>query len=455
VSASAPPAETARSAPPTERLTDLGNARRLVRRHGRELRYCAPLRQWLVWSGDRWRPDVTGEVERRAKATVASIYSEAEGCQDGEERSKVAKHAVASEAEARLRAMVALARTEPTVALHPDQLDAEPWLLSCANGTVDLTSGELHEADPTELLTRGNEIAYDGSAECPRWLRFLAEVFDGDTELVAFMQRLIGYTLTGDTREHVLAVLHGSGCNGKTTLVEIVKCLLGDLALAAAFESFARVHGNRGPRNDLARLHRARMVIAAESGEGRKLDEATLKQVTGGDTIAARFLYGEHFEFRPRFKLWLVTNHRPRVDGSDDAVWRRLRLIPFEVSFRGHEDRTLAADLEAELPGILAWAVEGCLAWQHDGLGEAGAVTSATREYREEEDVLGAFLAERCELEGEVEAATLREAFDAFCGEIGERPPGAAVLGRRLARRGIESRRGTAGRRVYGGVSLR
>lgn len=438
-----------------EHATDLGNARRLAARHGDELRYCHPWRSWLVWNGQRFRRDGTGEIDRRAKHTVASIYREAASIDDEAERELIAKHAVKSEAETRLRAMVSLAASEPGIAVAASDLDADPYLLSCANGTVDLRTGELRAADPRDLLTRGTDVPYKPNAKCPRWRQFLAEVLGGDVELGRFLQRLIGYSLTGDTREHVLAVLHGAGCNGKTTLVEIVKRLLGDLATSAAFDTFARAPADRGPRNDLARLHGTRMVVASESGEGRRLDETTVKQLTGGDTVAARFLYGEHFEFVPGFKLWLVTNHRPRVDGGDDAIWRRLRLVPFEQTFEGREDRGLRGALEEELPGILTWAVKGCLTWQRDGLGKAGAVETATQAYREDEDVLAAFLTERCAPEGEIEAIELRGAYEAFCGALGERPLGSRVLGRRLARKGIESRRGAQGRRIYVGVRLR
>ena len=438
-----------------EHATDLGNARRLAARHGHELRYVHSWDAWLIWNGRRWRRDRTGEIDRRAKQTVASIYAEAATIEDDDERRLIAKHAVKSEAESRLRAMVKLATSEPGIAVAVEDLDVDPYLLSCANGTLDLRTGELREADPRDLLTRGTDVSYKPGAKCPRWRSFLAEVLSGDVELGTFLQRLIGYSLTGDTREHVMAVLHGGGCNGKTTTVEIVKRILGDLASSAAFDTFAKVAADRGPRNDLARLHGARMVVASESGEGRQLDETTVKQLTGGDTVAARFLYGEHFEFVPTFKLWVVTNHRPRVDGEDDAIWRRLRLIPFEQSFEGRKDPALRGALEAELPGILAWAVKGCLAWQREGLGNAAAVETATRGYREEEDVLGAFLAERCVHDGEVEASELRAAYEAFCAALGERPLASRVLGRRLARKGIEVRRGAQGRRFYVGMSLR
>ena len=196
------------------------------------------------------------------------------------------------------------------------------------------------------------------------------------------------------------------------------------------------------------------MVVASESGDGHRLDEATVKEITGGDKIAVRFLYGEHFEFHPEFKLWLVTNHKPSADGDDDAIWRRLRLIPFRESFEGREDRGLAADLEAELPGILAWAVRGCLAWQRDGLGHAEAVTRATSDYRAEEDHLGAFLTEVTAAGGQVRADELRAAYEEWCGSLGERPLSGSALGKRLRHRGITAERGSKGRRSYIGISL-
>lgn len=439
---------------PTQRpaYTDLGNAQRFAAEfHGR-VRHVYERRRWIAWNGNRWCEDSDGEPRRAAKAIAQSLLAEASTLK-GEEQKRAVAWAMRSQAEPRLRAALELAGTEPEIVLRAEQLDADPMLLSVANGTLELDTGELRAADPGELLTVGSEVAYDPEASCPRWLRFLDEVFAGDAELVGFVRRLCGYCLTGDTREHVLAVLHGAGCNGKSTFIATLRRLLGAHAVAAAFETFMRQR-DRGPRNDLARLHRARLVTAAESGEGRRLDEATVKEITGGDAIAARFLYGEHFEFTPQFKLLLVTNHRPKVDGDDDAIWRRLRLVPFEQSFEGREDRGLVDKLEAELPGILAWAVGGCLEWQRDGLGTAGAVTRATAEYRQDEDVLGAFLEERCELGGETATTELRDAYERFCAELGEKPLAANMLGRRLGRRGIRRQQRAGGARVYVGVQV-
>ena len=433
---------------------DTANARRFVHEHGARLRHVAQRRRWLRWGGWRWVDDATGDADRGAKQTARNLLREAAAVENEQARKDALKWAVTSQNEPRIRAMLTLAATEPELVVSADDLDTATYLLACPNGTVDLRTGNLRAPSAADLITRGTTVRYEPAAECPRWERTLGEVFDGDDDLIAFFQRWAGYSLTGDTGEHVIAVLHGAGCNGKTTIVETIKRLAGDLAVTAAFDTFARARGDRGPRNDLARLAGARIVVGSESGEGRRLDEATLKEITGGDRIAARFLYGEHFEFRPAFKLWLVTNHLPRVDGDDNAIWRRLRLIPFDVSFEGREDRTLIAQLERELPGILAWAVRGCLDWQHHGLGQASAVEHATRAYRQDEDLLGAFLAERCGTGGEAPARDLRAAFDAWAAECGERSMSGAALGKRLAKRGIHAVRRAKGQRVYIGIHL-
>jgi P4 family phage/plasmid primase-like protien len=351
-------AEAEQTSLPDAEPTDLGNARRFAAVHSSRFRYVPAARKWLVWSRGRWRADETGEAKRAAKEIARRLLIEAAQLEHEEERKRALRWALASQSEQRLRAMLTVAESEPELVLAADQLDADPWLLSVANGTLDLRTGSLRPHDPTELISLGSEVIYDPTAACPRWLRFVEEIFDGDAELGEFVQRAAGYSLTGDTSEHKMFVLHGVGANGKSTLVEILQRLLGGLARTSAFDSFMRTR-DKGTRNDLARLQRARLVVASESGEGRRLDEATVKTLTGGDTIAARYLYGEFFEFRPELKLWLVTNHRPRVDGDDDAIWRRLRLIPFEVSFLGREDRELRPTLERELPGIFAWAVRG------------------------------------------------------------------------------------------------
>jgi putative DNA primase/helicase len=433
--------------------SDLGNAELFADRHADRLRHVKERRLWLVWESGRWRPDTTGAAERAAKALARERLRAAADVDGEDEQKKAVGWAMTSQSDPRIRAALSLATTEPTIVLRADDLDRDPFLLGCANGTLDLRSGELRDPDPEDLITLGNEIPYEPGAACPRWDHFLEEVFNGDRDLIGYVRRLAGYSLTGDFRDQVVAVLHGSGGNGKDTMLKPIQRVVGEHAVTASMDTFTRTR-DKGVRNDLARLYRARLVVASESGEGKRLDEPTIKAISGGNKIAARFLYAEHFEFVPQFKVWLITNHRPRVEGDDDAIWRRLRLIPFDVSFIGREDKQLDAKLEAELPGIFAWAVRGCLEWQADGLGLPQAVEEATHQYRIDEDVLGAFIAEQCVLEGEIEPAELREAYERFCNGIGERPLSANVLGRRLAGHGIK--RVTRDRRsVYLGIRLR
>ena len=428
------------------KYTDMANATLFATMHRDKLRHIRERRSWYVWKDGRWHRDTTGDAQRAAKATARRLWQQAFGDEDA------TAWAIKSQQEARLRAMLEVAASEPGIALAADDLDRDPFLLSCRNGTLCLRSGEFRAHDPDDLITLGNEIDYDPDATCPLWERFLVEVFD-DAELIGYLQHAIGYMLTGDTREHVVFVFHGAGCNGKTTLVEICKQLLGKLADTAPFESFTRTRADRSPRNDIARLHRSRLVIASESGASHKLDEAVVKNLSGSDTVSARFLYGEFFEFKPQFKIVLVSNHKPQVDGSDDAIWRRIRLIPFNVSFEGRKDLDLPDKLERELPGILAWAVQGCLGWQRNGLGNAATVDRATGDYRAEEDTLGAFIADRCTLTGTVITADLRQAYETYCAETGEKPLAAGQLTRQLMKRRIEPKPGR--HRTYHGISLR
>lgn len=261
--------------------TDLGNAELLADRNADRLRHVRERRLWLTWSSGRWRPDVTGEAERAAKEVARERLRAAAEIDDPDKRKTAVMWALESQSNSRIRAMISLAATEPAVVLRAEELDSDPLLLSCANGVVDLRTGELRKPDPDDLISMGNEIAFDPTATCPRWRRFLAEIFAGDRELIRYIHRLVGYSMTGDAREQIVAVLHGGGCNGKDTLLKPIQKILGDHAVTAGMDTFVRSR-DRGVRNDLARLHRARLVVASESAEGRRLDEPTIKAISVG-----------------------------------------------------------------------------------------------------------------------------------------------------------------------------
>jgi putative DNA primase/helicase len=447
----------ARAGDPAEiKCTDFGNAERLVLRYGHDLRYCYPWRSWLWWDGRRWQRDQTGEVVRRAKATVQGIYAEAAETQDRERREALAKWAVRSEGDQRLKAMIEQAKSEPGIPVVPDALDADPWLLNCLDGTVDLRTATLRPPRQADLITKLAPVHFDREARCPIWERFVAEVLQGKADLIAFVRRAMGYSLTGDTRERVLFICHGAGRNGKSTLLEVIAELLGDYALRTPTETFMVKYHGQVP-NDVAQLPGRRFVHASESDEGKRLAEAFIKDVTGRDTISARFMRGEWFQFRPVCKLWLRTNHRPTIRGTDHGIWDRIRLVPFEVRFdEGQDDKTLPEKLRAELPGILGWLLQGCLSWQTNGLGLPEAVSRATQAYRAEQDVLGDFLAECCALApaATVRSAELFAAYRRWCEQNSEPPLGRKALAGRLQERGLSPARGSFGVWIWRGIGL-
>ena len=440
-------------------LTDLGNAERLVAMHGDDIRHASGI-GWLVWDGRRFTHDDTGELLRRAKTTARAIYVDAANCDDDDERKRIAQWARASESEPRLRAMVSLAASEQCVVVRAAELDTDPFLLNVLNGTIDLRTGNLRPHDRGDLITKLAPVVYDSDARSDRWERFLARVTGEDHELLAFVQRLAGYTITGITDEEILAFLHGPGATGKTTAVEAIKATLGDYASTSDFETFLARRGDAGIRNDVARLAGARMVVSVEVEDGKRLAEGLIKQLTGGDKIAARFLHREYFEFEPQFTLWLVANARPRAHANDDALWRRILQVPFtEVIPQDERDPELKRALRtdpADRSAILAWLVRGCLDWQRNGLDVPERVRSYTEEYRRENDPLAEWLADDCELGEEhwTPAAQLRGEYERWCIAAAIEPiDGRRAWGRALKAHGCTRTKRNAGH-GWQGVSL-
>jgi putative DNA primase/helicase len=415
-------------------LSDLGNAERLVFQYGSGFRYCTNSKKYLIWNGKQWTPDDKGQVYLFAKEVVRAMPGEAKAAKDEEQRKKLLKHALSTEFESRLRAMVNLTQILPGICIGAAQLDADPWLLNVRNGLLDLKTGDLKPHDSTELVTKIVPVPYEPDAVCPLWNDFLDRIMAGNKDLIAFLKRAVGYALTGDTGEQCLFFLHGKGANGKSTFLETVKTLLNDYAKQADFNTLLTQSSN-GPRNDIACLAGARLVTASEVEAGKKLAEVVVKQLTGGDTILTRFLYAEYFEFRPTFKLFLAGNHKPTVSGTDDAIWRRIKLIPFMVTIPEKDrDPELKTKLEKELPGILRWAVEGCLEWQRTGLRAPAEVKAATAGYRAEMDTITGFIDEWCVIspEAKVKSSFLYERFMVWCSETGEEVVSPKIFGSRL-----------------------
>ena len=395
-------------------LTDYGNAERLVSRHGGDIRYCYQTKQWYCWDSTRWAPDSGATVEHLAKDTVRSIYAEASATQKYEDRKSLSDWARRSEKANQISAMIALARSEPGIAVLPNELDSDPWKLNVTNGTIDLKTGELLPHRREDLITKLAPVAYDPDAKCPRWEQFLSEVFEPHPDLIPFVQRAIGYALSGSTREECLFLCFGpQGRNGKGTLMRTMGLVLGDYGHTADFSTFVAWRDDSKPRDDIANMSGKRFVTAQESRQNAEMAENIVKVLTGGDRLRARRLHENSSEFDPTHKIFLGVNHKPVVKGTDGAIWSRIKLIPFEVSFEGREDKNLKSALLDELPGILTWAVEGCLRWQEEGLDVPDTVTTATQGYRLESDQVGRFVSECC-LVGDFASAKARPLYLAY-----------------------------------------
>jgi P4 family phage/plasmid primase-like protien len=468
-------------------LTELGNSRRFSKRFRAELLHDSA-RGWLVWTGKKWEVDENGRVVRLAKRVVDDLYSEAREVQGRslaaiDAYQKLPEDAPAREREAikkqkeqinelsdalmswahksqtaqKIAAMLNLAESD--LPARVEDFDSDPWLINCDNGVLDLRTGELLPHNPGQRITKIAGAAYDPGAACPLWLRFLDRVFDHKPELIEYIRRAVGYSLTGKTTEQCLLFLHGTGKNGKTVFSETIAGLLGDYARKTPTDTLmSRGYDEKIP-NDLARLPGARVVLAAELAEGKRLNESLVKDLTGGDRITARFLRKEYFEFTPTFKIWMYGNHKPAIRGTDEGIWRRVRLIPFSVTIPDNEqDPNLTEKLKAELPGILAWAVSGCMAWQQGGLKAPAPVTKATNEYRAEQDLLAAFLETCCMIgpEYQVIAGELYTAYKAWAVENGESEKSQRWLSGALMERGLITKKLQAGtgKMIYKGLGL-
>jgi putative DNA primase/helicase len=435
--------------------TDLGNSRRIVKHYGNDLRYVTTWKKWYVWNGKVWQEDTTDHVLRVARNVVKLIYREATDV-TGAKRTELSNWAKRSESRDRLRAMVQLAESEQGVATRFEELNSDPWLLNVENGTLNLKTGELQEHDRANLITHHVPVAYDADAKAPTWDDFLDEIMDGDEEMISFLQRAVGYSLTGVVREHVLFFLHGDGNNGKSTFTGAIQKLLGTLSFKAPKSLVQSQYGSSVP-NDVAKLPGKRFVFASELSKDLKLDEAKIKDLTGGDRISARFMRAEWFEFDPTHKLWMFGNNKPQVTGQDYGIWRRIKLIPFLVKIPEEEvDTEMPDKLEAELPGILTWAVQGCMDWQKRGLDVPDAVVAATMAYKEEQSPIASFIAEECFVNPgtQVTWKALKTAYVQWCAANDATPLLPGQLRKEFDRRGFKSAKGSGNVTIRLGIGL-
>jgi putative DNA primase/helicase len=436
-----------------ETPSDAGNARWFVRINRGTVQFVRESGVWLEHLGSHWSPSTDGSIERKAKAAAAAIFANLEELPKNMREDRI-RHGLKTEQAPRLMAMLELAKSEPGITIPVSVLDRDPFLLGTRGGGIDLRTGSFKLPHASEYVTRQAGCEYRRHARCPTWIAFLDRVMDGDVGMIEFLQRAVGYSLTGDTSEQCIFICHGPGANGKSVFLRTVRALLGTYGADASIETFTdRRDGSAS--NDLARLANIRFVSATELDEGRWLAEGLIKSLTGGEAITARFLFREFFEFTPAFKVWLGVNHKPTIRGDDNGIWRRIRLVPFRVTIpTDQQDKALAAKLIRELPGILNWAVEGCLAWQRAGLQAPTAVVAATNAYRDESDALGEWIVERCDVCPGIstQAKFLYDDYRSFTEDRGGRALSMKRWGQRMVDKGFEK---DEGRTVhYRGVGL-
>lgn len=363
-------------------FSDEALALRFAELHADDLRYVAAWNKWLIWDGARWRFDETME----AYSLVRRVCRTAAG------QCNKPKLASALASAKTVASVASLARSDRRLAATVDQWDTDLWSLNTPAGVIDLYTGKIRPARPTDYMTKITSVVPDHKQATPIWLAFLASI--AGAELVAFLQRMAGYALTGSTREHALFFLHGVGANGKSTLLNAIIGIAGDYHTTAAIETFTASQNEHHP-TDLAGLRGARLVTSVETEEGRRWAESKIKALTGGDKIPARFMRQDYFHFTPTFKLVIAGNHKPGLRSVDEAIRRRFHLVPFTVVIPPEQrDKNLGERLRAEWPGILAWMIDGCIDWQKRGLGPPESVTNATAAYLEAEDAMAAWLDE-------------------------------------------------------------
>jgi putative DNA primase/helicase len=435
--------------------TDLGNARLLVKRHGINVRFIYEWRKWIVWSGNRWEVDNDGAVDRLAKETVTAMHLDALQAMD---QTRIS-HALRSQSEARLKAMVSLAETEQGIVLSAAELDSNPWLLGVQNGVIVLKEGKFRAGRREDFITKQAGVAYDPDAKCHEWLKFLDTITGGNLSQRSYIQRLVGYALTGLVREEVMFVLYGIGNNGKSTFRETLHALLGDYALSSDASLMTERKTPGGATEEIARLKGRRFVAVNETNENDQLHEARIKFTTSQDTITARNLYGHFFDFFPTHKTFVTTNHKPIVRGTDEGIWRRLHLIPFTVTIpkSAVEKDFRERRLMPELAGILNWAIAGVAAYLKEGLNPPAIVRTATDDYRQDMDVVGQWLEERCVRDPNAGTPT-GNAYEDYAYWAGAEIGWALTRlrwRRNLSDRGFEAAKGTHGQRVIKGLRLK
>lgn len=436
-----PPQNTSNEVPAIENATvgetgqrryytydDTGNALRFRDANAGLIHYNHVDGCWIYWDGVRWASDENGEIKRRADKMLADMAKDLKEMQDDPAYNAYKKHLSRSRSHRGKEGFIAEARHLEGVPVLPSEMDRAGNAFNVRNCLISLKTGRTAEHDKKYMISKLAPVTYDENAKCPRWDRFIEEITCGDKSLQLYLQRMIGYCMTAYTKEQCMFFLYGNGSNGKSVFVDTIAYMLGEYAASCQPETVMMRDRNNTARGDLARLKGARMVVTSEPNDGCRLDEGIVKQMTGGteNKLTARFLYGREFEFSPEFKIVMSTNYKPVIKGTDNGIWRRVRLIPFTAEFtKENRDPQLTEKLRRELPGILNWAIAGAVGWCKEGLPPCAIIDEAGQEYRSEMDRVQQFL-DDCTTRSEsssTQASTLYKCYKAWCSEQGDRFP--------------------------------
>ena len=435
-------------------MDDTGNAQRFVEHYKNIVRYSFIDKCWYYYTGLKWNRDFTGEIEKLVDNLLPELNREMDLYADDEDLEKAfQKHVKYSRSNKGKQALKK--EVQHQVSIMPSEFDRDIWKLISQNGVLDIHTGDFAMHDGAHFLSKVTNAEYSDKVDCPQWIVFLEQIFDGDKQLIRYIQKAIGYSLSGSTQEQCMFICIGNGRNGKSTFLDTISDILGDYACNIQPESLMVKNYNGSANSDIARLKGARFVTTVEPNDGNRFNEGLIKQLTGGDKITARFQYGSEFEYTPEFKIWMGTNHKPIIRGTDDGIWRRMHLIPFDVQIPEDKvDRNLKFKLKREYMGILNWAVEGALLWQREGLALPDKVKEAVKEYKSEMDVVISFLDECTERGvGETKASDLYQVYKNWALENGQYVMNNTKFGLEVSKR--FNKRKSHGLMVYNGLKIK
>lgn len=439
-------------------FTDNTNAVYFLKAFGDVVRYCVSWKKFVIWNKTYWKIDSSNYVESMCLNFVSKLYRAQRFIADPRLRRDFEKHLIKSESFRRIQALVGMLKYSEEIIVDENEFDKDIYLFNLDGVTLNLKTGKGAPPNPKQLLTKKSNFIFNKDAKCPTWNMFLMQIFNKDIPLIHYIQKVMGYSLSGDTSEQIMFILWGAGANGKSTFLNTIQSLMGDYACSTNIETFMKRHGDHS--NDLARLRGMRLVSTSEVEQGQALSESLIKVVTGGDKVTARFLYGEFFSFIPTFKIFMTTNHVPKIRGADDGIWRRIKLIPFTVTIpQEQRDKHLTEKLMAENSGILNWLLQGYAYWKKEGLSdEPPAVRNANEDYRMDMDVVGTFISDCLEHDASykwrLKTTDLYNAYVKWCTANKEKIMSQKWLSLRMKEKGYK-RMATNGQRVWLGLILK